>query len=156
MLRLQEFDLSTLLSREVLNEEDREDEVEGMLRFEDNKLPSRALLVFSPDPELGLIRRKLEEVEDGLAPPDSSSLLLAEPPLSPDLLKDPEPPPGLQDMMLGGLCFVFPYIKLRGDGREAITVLCCVCCGGELEVFVIICFMIIIRSVARWKQLLAD
>ena len=59
-------------------------------------------------------------------------------------------------MMLGGLCFVFPYINLGSDGREAITVLCCVCCGGELEVFVIICFMIIIRSVARWKQLLAD
>ena len=102
MLRLQEFDLSTLLSREDLKEEEREEEVEGMLRFEDSKLPSRALLVFSPDPELGLILRKLEEEEEeGLAPPDSSSLLLAEP-LSPDLRKEPEPPPGLQDIVMGG------------------------------------------------------
>ena len=91
------MDLSTLLSRELLKEEEREEEPEGMLRFDDNKLPSRALPVFSPDPELGLILRKLEEVEDGLAPPDSSSLLLADPP-SPDLRKDPEPPPGLQDI----------------------------------------------------------
>ena len=99
LLRLQEFDLSTLLSRDVLKEEDLEEEVEGMLRLEDNRLPSRALLVFSPDPELGLILRKLEDVEEGLAPPpDSSSLLLAEPP-SPDLRKDPEPPPGRHDIV---------------------------------------------------------
>ena len=68
------------------------------MRFDDNKLPSRALLVFSPDPELGLIRRKLEDVDEGFAPPDSSSLLLAEP-LSPDLRKEPEPPPGRQDIV---------------------------------------------------------
>ena len=99
LLRLQELDLSTLLSRDVLKEEDLEEEVEGMLRLEDNRLPSRALLVFSPDPELGLILRKLEDVEEGLAPPpDSSSLLLAEPP-SPDLRKDPEPPPGRHDIV---------------------------------------------------------
>ena len=113
MLRLQEFDLSTLLSRDVLNEEEREEEAEGMLRFDDNKLPSRALPVFSPDPELGLILRKLEEVEEGLAPPpDSSSLLLAEPP-RPDLRKDPEPPPGLQDIARG-----FSHINRRSEVRR--------------------------------------
>ena len=101
-----------------------------MLRLEDNKLPSRALLVFSPDPELGLIRRKLEEVEEGLAAPaDSSSLLLAEP-LSPDLRKEPEPPPGRHDMMLGGILLgIISHIIRGADGREAITVLRCVSSG---------------------------
>ena len=113
LLRLQELDLSTLLSlfsRELLNEEDREEEVEGMLRFDDrsldlNKLPSLALLLFSPEPELGLILRK-EELEEGLDPADSSSLLRAEPlsrkveSISPGLRNEPDPPPGLQDMAL--------------------------------------------------------
>ena len=136
MLRLQEFDLSTLLSREDLKEEEREEEVEGMLRFEDSKLPSRALLVFSPDPELGLILRKLEEEEEeGLAPPDSSSLLLAEP-LSPDLRKEPEPPPGLQDIVMGGrragellLCLLLHQPGSRPEGSHYCTLLCCVFCG---------------------------
>ena len=112
MLRFQELDLSTLLSLfslELLNEEDREEEVEGMLRLEArsldlSKLPSLALLLFSPEPEMGLILRKLEELEEGLEPADSSSLLLAEPlsrkveSISPGLRKEPDPPPGFQDM----------------------------------------------------------
>ena len=129
LLRLQELDLSTLLSRDVLKEEDLEEEVEGMLRLEDNRLPSRALLVFSPDPELGLILRKLEEVEEGLAAPaDSSSLLLAEP-LSPDLRKEPEPPPGRHDMMLGGVWGVVSHFSRGAGGGEAITLLRCLSSG---------------------------
>ena len=114
MLRLHELDLSTLLSLfslELLNEEEREEEVEGMFKLEDrsldlSKLPSLALLLFSPEPELGLILRKLEEeLEEGLEPADSSSLLRAEPlsrkveSISPDLRNDPAPPPGLQDIL---------------------------------------------------------
>ena len=114
MLRLHELDLSTLLSLfslELLNEEEREEEVEGMFKLEDrsldlSKLPSLALLLFSPEPELGLILRKLEEeLEEGLDPADSSSLLRAEPlsrkveSISPDLRNDPDPPPGLQDIL---------------------------------------------------------
>ena len=114
MLRLHELDLSTLLSLfslELLNEEEREEEVEGMFKLEDrsldlSKLPSLALLLFSPEPELGLILRKLEEeLEEGLEPADSSSLLRAEPlsrkveSISPDLRNDPDPPPGLQDIV---------------------------------------------------------
>ena len=114
MLRLHELDLSTLLSLfslELLNEEEREEEVEGMFKLEDrsldlSKLPSLALLLFSPEPELGLILRKLEEeLEEGLEPADSSSLLRAEPlsrkveSISPDLRNDPDPPPGLQDIL---------------------------------------------------------
>ena len=140
-----------MLSRDVLNEEEREEEAEGMLRFDDNKLPSRALLVFSPDPELGLIRRKLEDVEEGLAPPpDSSSLLLAEPP-SPDLRKDPEPPPGRHDIVW---CFLTSTGALRSR-RSSLY----------FAVFTLekVKFVIIIPfydnyncSLARWKQLLAD
>lgn len=112
-----------MLSREVLKEEEREEEAEGMLRFDDNKLPSRALLVFSPDPELGLIRRKLEDVEEGLAPPpDSSSLLLAEPP-SPDLRKDPEPPPGRHDIVW---YFIY-YINRSSVLSQTITAVLWLC-----------------------------
>ena len=156
MLRLQELDLSTLLSRDVLKEEDLEEEVEGMLRLEDNRLPSRALLVFSPDPELGLILRKLEEVEEGLAAPaDSSSLLLAEP-LSPDLRKEPEPPPGRHDMVLGGSLLGSFSLQPGGwwGGGHHSTPLSFL--WPELELEVIICFLIIRSVASNKKQLLAD
>ena len=135
-----------MLSREVLKEEEREEEAEGMLRFDDNKLPSRALLVFSPDPELGLILRKLEVVDEGFAPPDSSSLLLAEP-LRPDLRKELEPPPGRQDIV-SEFFLLQPEIK-RERGHH-----CSLELGtGEKVRFDKMCFLIII-IVARWKQLL--
>ena len=102
--RLQELDLSTgLLSRDDdLNDGDLDDDVdegEGMVRLELD-------VVFDVDDlslYLGLMRRKLLD-DEGLELPDSSSLdclplerLKLDPSMSPDLLNDPEPPPGLQE-----------------------------------------------------------
>ena len=124
----------SLFSLELLKEEDLEEEVEGMFRLEDRsldlrRLPSLALLLLSPEPELGLILRKLVELEAGLEPADSSSLLLAEPlsrkveSISPDLRKDPDPPPGLQDMARPELSFVL-YLFVRENGSERTSLNC--------------------------------
>ena len=54
---------------------------------------------------LGKVEVRKEELEEGLEPADSSSLLRAEPlsrkveSISPDLRNDPDPPPGLQDIL---------------------------------------------------------
>lgn len=107
---LQELDLSTgLLSRDEddLKDEDLEDDAEdgeGMVRLlevaaeEEDEEDVLSLYL------LGLILKKLL-LEEGLELPDSSSLdwrplsRKLEPSIKPDRRMEPEPPPGLQDIL---------------------------------------------------------